>query len=339
MKTELLDAMLEQGYVYKNKHPHADLFIFNYTAMAQYDRVWNDVTLQCRGLILDAEYNIVARPFPKFFNLSEHDPSEIPNLPFKVYDKLDGSLGILYFLNGEPKMATRGSFDSIQAHKANEILYKKYASIFSQLNQEHTYLFEIIYPENRIVVNYGDLEDLILIEIIETQTGRDVPLSDLGFPTVKCFDQWHDLSEMRDLNIENKEGFVLKFDNGFRVKIKFDDYVRLHRIVTQCSSIDIWECLQNETSFAQFLNDVPDEFYNWVKATEKDLKAKYKAIEDDCKAYFKTCDTRKETAEYFLKHPHSGVLFNMLSGKDYSKAIWKKIKPAFEKPFTNRKDD
>jgi RNA ligase len=84
---------------------------------------------------------------------------------------------------------------------------------------------------------------------------------------------------------------------------------------------------------------VPDEFYNWVKATERKLNEQFKAIEVDCKSYFKTFETRKETAAYFLKHPHSGILFNMLNGKDYSKAIWKKIKPEFQKPFTNGKDE
>lgn len=330
---------MQEGFVYKNKHPQADLYILNYTATTQYERMWNEVTKQCRGLIVDDQNRIVARPFPKFFNLSEHDDAEIPDLPFKIYDKLDGSLGILYFLNDTPFIATRGSFDSIQAQKANEILYSKYQDVFSKLNKSYTYLFEIIYPENRIVVNYGELEDLILIDIIETETGKNMPLEEIGFPLVKRYDQWESISEIKQLNIANKEGFVLKFDNGFRVKIKFEEYVRLHRIITQCSSIDIWECLQNDTSFEQFLNEVPDEFYNWVKATENSLRQQFISIENDCKAYFKILETRKETAEYFLKHQHSSVLFNMLSGKDYASHIWKKIKPEFQKPFTNRTDD
>lgn len=37
--------------------------MYNYTAKAQYDKLWNEVTLQCRGLILDGDGNVVARPF------------------------------------------------------------------------------------------------------------------------------------------------------------------------------------------------------------------------------------------------------------------------------------
>ena len=69
MSHSLLKEMLEQGYVVFKKHPEADLFIYNYSAKTQYERIWNEITLACRGLILDAEGNFVARPFAKFFNL------------------------------------------------------------------------------------------------------------------------------------------------------------------------------------------------------------------------------------------------------------------------------
>ena len=67
------------------KHPETDLFIYNYSPKVQYEKLWNEVTLKTRGLILDAEMNYVARPFGKFFNLEEHQPNEIPKLPFDVY--------------------------------------------------------------------------------------------------------------------------------------------------------------------------------------------------------------------------------------------------------------
>jgi T4 RnlA family RNA ligase len=336
MNINILNTMMEQGYVMKNKHPNSELYIYNYTQMAQYESIWNETTIQCRGLILDNEYNIVARPFPKFFNLSEHQPEEIPNLPFKVYDKLDGSLGILYFWNDVPSIATRGSFDSIQSNKANEILQQKYQKVLPLLNRNFTYLFEIIYPENRIVLDYGNLEDIILLEIIETKTGKQMPLEDIGFSIVKQYDQWQNIEELKQLNIDNKEGFVLKYENGFRVKIKFEEYVRLHRIITQCSSLDIWECLKNNTPLNEFLNNVPDEFFDWIKQTEKNLKTEFETIENDCKNYFKVFDTPRETAEYFLKHPHQSVLFSMLKNKNYNEIIWKKIRPKFEKPFVNK---
>jgi len=103
MDTQLLNELILENYVRVNKHPDRDLFIYNYTAKAQYDRVWNEITLQCRGLILDASGNIIARPFPKFFNLGEMEDQVIPALPFDVFEKMDGSLGITYWQGNDVK--------------------------------------------------------------------------------------------------------------------------------------------------------------------------------------------------------------------------------------------
>ena len=141
--------MLDEKLVSVQKHPDADLFIYNYSPKVQYDKLWNEITLQTRGLILDAEMNVVAKPFGKFFNLEEHQPEEIPQLPFDVFEKMDGSLGILYWLNDKPFIASRGSFESEQAIKATEILHQRYADTFIRLDKNSTYLFEIIYPTNQ----------------------------------------------------------------------------------------------------------------------------------------------------------------------------------------------
>ncbi|MEY4928172.1 MAG: hypothetical protein RI894_2610, partial [Bacteroidota bacterium] len=222
----LLQQMINEKRVMVQKHAAADLYIYNYTQSTQYERVWNEVTLQTRGLILDGDMNIVARPFVKFFNLSEHEASEIPQLPFEVFDKMDGSLGILYWLNGKPFIATRGSFGGEQALHATAVLYQKYPHTFDKLNRNCTYLFEIIYPSNRIVVDYGATDDLVLLAIINNQTGSDEPLEDIGFQQVKRYDGINDLETLKHLEDTEKEGFVVRFSNGFRVKMKFQEYIR-----------------------------------------------------------------------------------------------------------------
>lgn len=146
MNKELLKQMITEKLVSVQKHPKADLFIYNYSPRVQYERLWNEITLKTRGLILDSEMNIIARPFGKFFNLEEHSESDLPKLSFDVFDKMDGSLGILYWLNDVPYIATRGSFNSDQAIHGTEILYSKYKNTFNKLERDKTYLFEIIYP-------------------------------------------------------------------------------------------------------------------------------------------------------------------------------------------------
>lgn len=338
MNTALLKQMISENYVRVNKHPLYDLYIYNYTAKVQYDRFWNEITLSCRGLILDGNDQVVARPFAKFFNLGEITDMQLPNLPFEVFDKLDGSLGILYWINETPFIASRGSFSSEQSDRANQILNEKYSNSFSLLDKNKTYVFEIIYPENRIVVDYGSEEKLVLLAIVDTQSGAEFPLEDIGFPIVEKYDGIQDVDLLKALNHDNKEGFIIKFSNDFRVKIKFEEYLRLHKIVTQVSTLSIWEYLKTNQSMEEILERVPDEFFDWVKQTKVDLETQFFAIENQCKSDFKVLDSVKETALYFQTCTFPSVLFSMMHERDYSEIIWKKIKPKFEKPFANSEE-
>ncbi|MGD1842188.1 MAG: T4 RnlA family RNA ligase [Thermonemataceae bacterium] len=344
----LLQQMVAQKYVTVQKHPKADLYIYNYTPSAQYERLWNAATLASRGLILNDQQAIIARPFPKFFNLEEHPSSDFPNEPFEVFEKMDGSLGILYWIDDQPFMATRGSFDSEQAQRATAMLYDTYRDSLAHLRKDVTYLFEIIYPNNRIVVDYGAQEKLVLLAMIDTATGQYLPLEEMGFPIVPRYDGINDLQSLRALPADNKEGFVIRFRNGFMVKVKFEEYVRLHRILTQISTRTIWTYLKEAQPFDALLERVPDEFFNWVRQTKATFQAKYQAIETTAQREFSQApfpaahkqsgkhlspEERKTVAQYFVQCTYPKILFAMLDERDYSSYIWQMIYPMFEKPF------
>ncbi|MVM34937.1 2'-5' RNA ligase [Spirosoma sp. HMF4905] len=329
-----LHQLIADRYISVQKHPTVDLFIYNYAPKTQYERLWNDWTLTCRGLILDAAGQVVARPFRKFFNLEEHDPNEIPVEPFDVYEKMDGSLGILYWLNDRPYLATRGSFTSEQSQRGTKVLYDRYAHTFDRLDRSKTYLFEIIYPENRIVVDYADLDDLVLLAVIDNETGQDENLpDDLGFPVVKRYDSIADFRMLSTGDEFNREGFVVKFESGLRVKIKLAEYVRLHRIMTGVSNVAIWEYLAAGKSLDELLEAVPDEFYAWVKQTKSQLETQYVQIDNECRAAFQDLGDRKENAFYYQTQRYPSVLFKMLDNKPYDSIIWKHIRPTFQKAF------
>lgn len=332
-----LNELVNQKYVSVQKHPEADLYIYNYTQNAQYEAFWNNITLMCRGLILDREGNVVARPFSKFFNLEEHKSEEIPNENYEVFEKMDGSLGIMYWENDLPYIASRGSFTSEQAKWATNFLQKNFSQIFEKIDRTKTFLFEIIYSDNRIVVDYNDKEDLVLLAVLDTKTGKDEELpTHLGFNVVKKYDGINDFEKLKQYNADNFEGFVLKFKSGFRLKIKLEEYVRLHKIITNLSTIDIWESLSSGESFDHFLEIVPDEFFDWLKAKKKELENAYTEIETECKRSFKAFEDRKEAAEYFKTKKYSVILFKMRDGKKYDHIIWKLIKPKYQKAFGSK---
>lgn len=350
---EILNKYYEKGLVYKQVHPTLPLTIWNYSEKVQYEGLFDGVTLNTRGLVTDDQGNIVARPFKKFFNMEENKHTPTPD--FNVYEKLDGSLGVLFNYEGEWVLATRGSFTSEQAVKGFEML-KNYD--YEKLHKGYTYLFEIIYNENRIVVKY-DYEDLILLGMIETKTGYEVDLhgegndvrlknliNNLGFKVVKKYDGIKDYTTLKGIIKDNEEGFVVRFSNGDRMKVKGEEYLRLHKIMTNVSTTAIWEMLSEGKDVLELLKDVPDEFYKKIKLYVADLNYthyRYSEYAGKIYQYFRYGKygdrdpepTKKEFAEHLVLNNISPIIkavcFAMWDKKNYSNIIWKHIRPEFKK--------
>ena len=346
---EVLSEYIDKGLVIKQNHPTLPLSIYNYSRTTQYDGMWDDITLNCRGLVLDLEGNVIAKPFPKFFNYEEHKPEDIPNENFEVYEKMDGSLGIIFHYEGEWLIATRGSFTSDQAVKGKAMLDKLNKSA---LIPGYTYLAEIIYPENRIVVDYGDEEKLVVLGAYNNETGKEVKVDEMvneGWEVVMKYKTWgEDWETLKKEISKDNEGYVIRFSGGMRMKIKGTEYVRLHRILTNFSTKDIWELLKNGEALEPFLEKVPDEFDKWVKAVVMNLRYSFYSIDEragklhDGFRYGKFNDkevepTKKEFAEYVKQFPVelSAVMFKMWDKRPYDYIIWNMIKPKYEKPFKN----
>jgi len=344
---EILEKYHQDGLLHKQTHPTKNLTIWNYSPKVQYERLWDEITIMCRGLVTNSKGDIVARPFKKFFNYEEHKPEDIPNEHYEVFEKMDGSLGILFNYENEWIMATRGSFTSPQAIKGKEILDKKYD--ISSLRKDNTYLFEIIYPENRIVVDYKSEEKLVLLGGFHTETGEEIPYSSLffmtecGFELVGIWKTWNeDWKNLQKEISKQNEGYVVRFKNGFRMKIKGDEYKRLHKLLTGISSRDIWEHLKDQKSLEDIISDVPDEFYDWVKKTAMDLTNRFQNIEKEFSEIYKNLSeqnlSRKDFALKAKQHRHSNILFNMLDGNNPKQNIWKILYPNYTKPFKNNEN-
>ena len=270
----LLEEMIAKGYVTQRWHRDYDLAVLNYTDKAQFDNEWNPVTRQCRGLIIrldddgqDAE--IIARPFPKFFNYGQPGADEIDlDERAKVMDKVDGSLGILYRTPDDKlAVATRGSFHSEQAEWAtawlHESLEPEEIERLYDWTGTFTDLFEIVYPENRIVVDYGEAERLVYLGSIHDTTGEFRRFWVRGVPEAALLGG--SLREALDLEPrENAEGVVVATLDGRAVKLKQEDYLLKHKARFNLTPLRVWEAWAGEVQFSDFLADLPDEFHNAV---------------------------------------------------------------------------
>jgi RNA ligase len=359
MSPSLLKDMINEGYVRTQNHPDDSLTILNYTNKTQFESKWNDVTKKTRGLIVNSVSNeIVSRPFEKFFNWDQVPElhSTLLEQPVEGYLKWDGSLGVGYTLNtGEFRIATRGSFTSPQALHATAYVQRRFPDFEPILGL--TYLFEIIYPENRIVVDYKGSDDLILLAVIDNETGKTLPFGAYDWPGALNppvgFQNMVDvLAHMRSAQEKNQEGFVVRFPwSDTRVKFKYDEYVRLHRILTNVSSLYVWDALANGQGVESWIDRVPDEFYTWVHQQVYRLEGafdrEWKAIVEDFQWIQKRLrrpetDAKKRRKEFALlaqETPYPGILFRLYDGHNISSDIWKRVRPQFEKPFYTASED
>jgi RNA ligase len=127
------------------------------------------------------------------------------------------------------------------------------------------------------------------------------------------------------------------------MKIKGDEYKRLHKILTNISNRDIWEYLKDNKPLDEILNKVPDEFYNWVRETKDNFLHQYAVIDLEYKLIYKNIIEnnnivdKKTFAQYAISYRFSAILFSMYNGKNYENIIWKLLYPSYSKPF--KKDE
>lgn len=271
--TSLIKA-INDGYVRVQRHPEIPTYeILNYTEKAVFDRHWTPVTLNCRGLIVQGMH-VLARPYAKFFNYAElvnEGMNLHPGWAVRVTDKLDGSLGILYVTPEGYSIATRGSFDSPQARHATEIWRERYNDKYGadfDCMVGYTALFEIIYRENRIVCDYGGMDDLVLLGGVENATGKPFGPELFDFwegPKAETF-SYATLGEALAAEPrEGAEGLVLTLPDGMMVKLKQEDYVILHKLVTGLNERTVWGAWNEGQTVEQICAPLPDEFHQWVR--------------------------------------------------------------------------
>jgi RNA ligase len=353
-----LEQLVQDRFVGIQRHPSLPLRIFNYTPHAQFENKWGGTIDFCRGLIVDDNDNIVARPFKKFHNLQttnipETREENLPSVPPEITKKYDGSLGVYWKYDEQFGVATRGSFTSPQAQWATKWIQEKCPRGFvDDLSGSATPLFEIIYPENRIVVKY-DWEGLVLIGLVSIHSGYEYNWITLlkhaqynGIRLTECIKE--NLEILKKKNIENEEGYVLTYRRGpasppLKVKVKMADYLRLHKIVTGMNARSVWELLSSGTGTAGF-EHTPEHFQKWLASWSEKLNREFNEIFVESRQIFANrpppCGWtesivndrayRAVFAEYLRQNvapAFHGVLFAMLDGKDPAPIIWKQIKP------------
>lgn len=367
-----LDKDIANGMIRRSHHPELPIEILCYTHMTQFKQYWTQETMVCRGLIVDSDGYVIARGPGKFFNYGQAGAPEFSlSDSCIVTDKLDGSLGIYWRYDGHDGIATKGSFTSPQAVKATELLDSSHEGEYFRTNWDEdmvryaTPVFEIIYPESRIVLDYGNDESIRHLGnvLLETGTIRRHVTSEIILK--------RNITVAEAIAIpprKNAEGLVLDIQtpNGIvHLKIKQEDYKRLHAIVTNTSARSLWvyqvadlfkdapyivedpkhwgsvfrydikafvDAAEQEDWRARLFDAVPDEFENWVHHT---LQEHYIKAGDKISEAFKFAEDIRhlEGREMWLKaqsHPYVTEIIRFLRHGDrhgIEMKAWADIQP------------
>ncbi|HEY9774688.1 MAG TPA: T4 RnlA family RNA ligase [Planktothrix sp.] len=222
-------------------HPTLPLIGLNYSEIAQFtlhafENGWTPTLCLCRGIIFDRDVNLVAFPFPKFFNFGEEKQitKPLPGGKFVVRRKYDGHLLITFKYQGEIVGTTRGSFISHTSKVADKMLDVFRQKWATSMPDDVTVLLEVIHPTTHVIVDY-DKEGFILLGAFDRNTFHDFSDKELVALSKKLGVKLAEEFKVESLEVLdsyvrksrylNQEGFVVRFDDGERVKYKFKSYI------------------------------------------------------------------------------------------------------------------
>ena len=217
--------------------------VINYNVMMA-DTFDCNIRRECRGIIFDtATGEILRRPFHKFFNVNEREETQdhVVDLsrPHAILEKLDGSMIAPFSVDRKiiwgTKMGATTVAEPVEEFVARNPIYADFA--LGCLSGGLTPIFEWCSRKQRIVLDYKE-DQLILTGIRENESGEYWTHQEMlehaefyRIPVVRQFEPQTDmkafLEYVRDL--EDLEGFVVRFDDGHMLKLKCHWYLQIHK--------------------------------------------------------------------------------------------------------------
>lgn len=237
----------------------------------------NDAICQeCRGLILDAENNweVVCRSFNRFFNAGEEEAAELTGR-IRVYEKVDGSICRFYYFHGEWYCASMMGMDAREIwiddkHNFFDLVLRALAEydltwdrFVAGLDNEYCYTYELATQDNIVVVPH---EGYHLYYLGHRHLSSDEEFFFPDYRTECC--NVYDFSSLEEVQREatflgdNQEGFVVVDENWNRVKVKGNQYFKLHFMLNNGKP----NCL------SLILNDGKDEFLSYFPRFKNDFE-------------------------------------------------------------------
>ena len=238
-KDELKKFVAENPNLVKMNPAGDGIFVLKYKKRVFYDNLWNDYLEECRGTIVDEDFNVVSRPFTKIYNYGIEDkaPTLSENTVVTAFRKVNGFMVAVTVHKGELLVSTTGSTANDYVDYAKEMMAKHapladWLMVLSTADTKGmTFMFECVHPSDpHIIVEAPGMYLLGYRENSwDSKVGHDpFVIIDLA-AMLNCFHAESLTTNMAQLQAMAKEckheGFVFYTEDDLSAKIKSPYYL------------------------------------------------------------------------------------------------------------------
>jgi len=263
----------------KESESHSDLYVLKYKKRVFYDNLWNRFLEECRGTVIDRDFNVISRPFTKIYNygIETKAPKLDNDTPVLAYRKVNGFMAAITWYNNDILISTTGSLDSDFVKMVRETINIDHYRSVCQRHSDLTFMFECVHKNDPHIIPEREGMYLIGYRKKDWESGVKITPVDLNTYTYEFgsipVEEYHtnigDLLEM--VKTVKHEGFVFYTDDGVSAKIKSPHYL-VNKFVARNPRTD--KLMRKDIK-----NSMDEEYYPLIDAIQENIES-YTALDE-----------------------------------------------------------
>ena len=281
-KEQLKKFVLENPKLVKMRPAGDGIYVLKYSKSVFYDNLWNEFLEECRGTIVDEDFNIISRPFTKIYNygIEKQAPVLAPETKVTAYRKVNGFMVAMTWYKDEILVSTTGSTDSPYVAMAKEMMQKQMDwpkwEVVIKPNEGWTFMFECVHPEDPHIIPEKEGMHFIGCRKNEWDSTVDGYGADVSWkvfngaffmaPPMECFQTTVGNLVEHSKNVKH-EGFVFYTEDGQSAKIK-SPYYLTSKWVARNPRTDKLVDMKNDIK-----HNIDEEYYGLIDAIRLNIKA------------------------------------------------------------------
>lgn len=290
-KDELKKFVMDNPKLVAMRPAGDGIYVLKYKKTVFFDNLWNDYLEECRGTIVDEEFNVISRPFTKIYNygIEAKAPKLADETKVTAFRKVNGFMVAMTWYNDEILVSTTGSTDSPYVEMAKEVMLKQMDlpkwEVILKANAGWTFMFECVHSNDPHII--PEKEGMYFIGVRENTwdskvNGYGAEIAWKVFngaffmaPPMESFQTT--IGELVKLSKTVKhEGFVFYTEDGQSAKIK-SPYYLTSKWVARNPRTDKLVDMKNDIK-----KNLDEEYYPLVDAIRANIE-EYTAMDEQAR--------------------------------------------------------